>query len=333
MDQEERRLAMLRMRGELPQEEEEKEAPKKQNYGNKKKKKQPQKRSLMSRKEIMRRRRRFLAIARLVLYLAAFIVLVLVVVTVFKSCRQGDNEPGMENKTKAQTEQPSSSDSEETAAQEPEETTAASVENVTADSRETQESENTASGVVAVNAGIPIDASRIAIPDWVEQDLLPVNDMSRPGTKLKEIKYIAIHWVGNPSTTAKANRDYFESLAETKERKASSQFVVGLDGEVIQCMPLDELAYAVKDKFNPYTISIEVCHPDDEGKFKDVTYQSVVKLTAWLMQQFGLEKDAIIRHYDCTGKYCPKYYVEHEDAWNQLKDDVMDYKEKNPNIS
>ena len=33
------------------------------------------------------------------------------------------------------------------------------------------------------------------------------------------------------------------------------------------------------------------------------------------------EKD-IIRHYDVTGKLCPKYYVEHPDAWEKLKKDA-----------
>ena len=39
--------------------------------------------------------------------------------------------------------------------------------------------------------------------------------------------------------------------------------------------------------------------------------------------------DDVIRHYDVTGKNCPKYYVEHEDAWKQFKVDVADYIEKN----
>ena len=31
---------------------------------------------------------------------------------------------------------------------------------------------------------------------------------------------------------------------------------------------------------------------------------------------------SVIRHYDVTGKICPKYYVEHEDAWDTFIDDV-----------
>ena len=32
--------------------------------------------------------------------------------------------------------------------------------------------------------------------------------------------------------------------------------------------------------------------------------------------------DDVIRHYDVSGKECPKFYVEHEDAWTALKEDI-----------
>ena len=31
----------------------------------------------------------------------------------------------------------------------------------------------------------------------------------------------------------------------------------------------------------------------------------------------------MIRHYDVTGKLCPLYFVEHEDAWETFKSDVQ----------
>ena len=73
---------------------------------------------------------------------------------------------------------------------------------------------------------------------------------------------------------------------------------------------------------NSDTISIEVCHPDASGKFNDASYNSLVRLTAWLCDIGHLSSSDIIRHYDVTGKLCPLYYVEHEDAWNKLKKDV-----------
>ena len=163
----------------------------------------------------------------------------------------------------------------------------------------------------------------IAVPDYVEQDYIPVNDWSRPGTPLEDINAVVIHYVGNPGTTAKANRNYFASLSSGEEGTyASSHFVVGLEGEVIQCVPLTEIAYASNSR-NEDTVSIEVCHPDEDGAFAPESYESVVKLTAWLCETFRLDPESdVIRHYDVTGKICPKYYVENEDAWERLKDDL-----------
>lgn len=159
-------------------------------------------------------------------------------------------------------------------------------------------------------------------PDWVTVDLIPRNPYSRPGDALPQVNGIVVHYVGNPGTTAQNNRDYFASLAETGERSASSHFVIGLDGEVIQCIPLDEIAYCSNDR-NRDTISIECCHPDEAGKFNQETYDSLVRLLAFLSDYYRLDRDAIIRHYDVTGKLCPIYYVEHADAWEALKDDVF----------
>ena len=42
----------------------------------------------------------------------------------------------------------------------------------------------------------------------------------------------------------------------------------------------------------------------------------------------NLKEDQIIRHYDVTGKNCPKYFVENEDAWEMFKDNVWDAVQK-----
>ena len=173
----------------------------------------------------------------------------------------------------------------------------------------------------------------IAVPDYVEQDYIPVNDWSRPGTPLEDINAVVIHYVGNPGTTARANRNYFASLSSGKEGTyASSHFVVGLEGEVVQCVPLTEVAYASNTR-NGDTVSIEVCHPDETGEFSPVTYRRCVELTAWLCREFKLDPETdVIRHYDVTGKECPLYYVEHPEAWERLKADVaaeLEREEKN----
>lgn len=155
-------------------------------------------------------------------------------------------------------------------------------------------------------------------PD-ITVDYLTVNDYSRPGDRLEKVNAIVIHYVGNPGTTAAQNRSYFEGLKDGHGSSASSHYVVGLDGEIIQCVPLDEISYASNNR-NRDTIAIECCHPDATGKFNTATYDSLVKLTAALCNTYGLSPETgIIRHYDITGKQCPLYFVENEDEWNVFK--------------
>jgi N-acetylmuramoyl-L-alanine amidase len=158
----------------------------------------------------------------------------------------------------------------------------------------------------------------------IKQMFLTPNKYSRPGKALNSVKGIVIHYTANPGSTAEENRNYFENLRKKKTTYASSHFVVGIDGEIVQCVPLDEIAYASNDR-NKDTISIECCHPNKDGKFTKKTYDSLIQLVSWLCGKYNLKKDAIIRHYDVTGKMCPKYYVEHEDAWKKFKNDVFVY--------
>ena len=181
--------------------------------------------------------------------------------------------------------------------------------------------------VLAVGAhrllGGPPPAEDVPVPDYVERDYLTVNQWSRPGDALKKIKGVVVHYVGNPGTTAQANRNYFQSLADGRlETYASSHFIVGLEGEVIQCVPLTEIAYASNTR-NGDTVSVEVCHPDGTGEFNRAAYDRCVELTAWLCREFRLKpQEDVIRHYDITGKQCPLYYVENPEEWEAFLEDV-----------
>ena len=164
----------------------------------------------------------------------------------------------------------------------------------------------------AVSSGV--NAQQVTSPLYIadrpelDVELLPINKYSRPGTELKEVKGIVVHYTANPGSTARQNRDYFAGLAETHETSASSHFVIGLSGEIVQCIPCSEISYASNNR-NKDTISIECCIEDETGKFNDDTYNAVIKLVSWLLNELGLDESAVIRHYDITEKLCPLYYA------------------------
>ncbi len=161
----------------------------------------------------------------------------------------------------------------------------------------------------------------------IKQVLLTPNRYSRPGKKMEKVKKIVIHWVGNANTSAMANRNYFESL-KVKKVFASAHYIIGLEGEILQCIPESEIAYHATTA-NGYSIGIENCHPDWKGEFNSKTYRSLIELCAGICKCYHLdpEKD-ILRHYDISKKLCPKYYVENPDAWTKLKKDVKNKIEK-----
>lgn len=171
----------------------------------------------------------------------------------------------------------------------------------------------------------------------IEMDLLTLNEYSRPGKKLKKIKGIVIHWVANPNTSAKQNRDFFEKRKDGNNDFGSSHYIIGLEGEILQAIPENEMAYHVganeytliaKKELSAYpndcTIGIENCHPNWIGKFNSKTYQSLISLVVRLCKKHNLNENNVYRHFDITGKFCPAYYVSEINEWAILKNEIKE---------
>ena len=173
-------------------------------------------------------------------------------------------------------------------------------------------------------------------------DLLTINPYSRPGRPLYSVMGIVIHYLGAPGQPAMAARNYWESLknqdAEDAKQDvyASAHFVVDFDGIVLRTIPETEMAYhcgAKKytqkacDAFGNYcdsnsspnrvTIGVELTHPAADGKPGDITRDVAVELIRDLCKRFGLEpRKQVFRHYDITGKDCPRWFVANPEDWN-----------------
>lgn len=174
--------------------------------------------------------------------------------------------------------------------------------------------------VTATPAPTPDVIGPPATPEWVQENLLDINEYSRPGIALEQVNGVVVHYTGNPGTTAEQNRSYFNNLAQTHETYASSNFVIGMDGTIILCVPMDEVAYCTGER-NYDTLSIEVCHPDDTGEFTQEAYDALVRLVQFLIDHYQLQREDILRHYDVMGKECPRWFVEHPEDWQAFLDE------------
>ena len=93
---------------------------------------------------------------------------------------------------------------------------------------------------------------------------------------------------------------------------------------MLQNVPLNEVAYCSNQR-NDDLISIEkCCHPDDSGN------SPLPPMSPWCVSPAGswrstaLDTSQVIRHYDVTGKLCPKAFVERPEAWEQFQADLKE---------
>lgn len=115
---------------------------------------------------------------------------------------------------------------------------------------------------------------------------------------------VTIHWVGPfPGQTPEQVRNYWIS----SKGEASAHFIIK-DEECLQCWPIEHAAWHAGCRPGNYTsIGIEVIPEDTDGRFSD---KSIATLKELLDRYFP--NWPLVRHYDWTGKDCPKFYVDRE---------------------
>ena len=153
---------------------------------------------------------------------------------------------------------------------------------------------------------------------------IPINKYNRPGTKSSP-KRICVHYTGDCGASAARLAQFWKNVAAGKfldkpNSWTSAQYIVGLDGEVIRCVPDGEIAYAAANQ-NAYTIHIEVCYKQKSGRFEEKSVEALGELVRSLMTKYKIPAAKVVRHYDLTGKYCPAYYVD-ENRWAALHERI-----------
>lgn len=179
------------------------------------------------------------------------------------------------------------------------------------------------------------------------KNFLSINTYSRPSKKLDDVKAIIMHWVAAPMQKPEATRQYWEDRKNGKNGYGSAHYVIGINGDVLQTIPDDEVGYhcgatsPIKEGSNQYytdtarsrwpaytldyvhfspnqiTVGIELCHRDWNGELSPETKTSAIELAATLCKAHGLDPMCdILRHQDIVGyKECPRWFCRHQDDW------------------
>lgn len=172
------------------------------------------------------------------------------------------------------------------------------------------------------------------------------------------IKYIVIHYFGSLGT-AKDVANYFASAY----RGASAHFSLDEGETVYRCVKEEDIAWhcGTSGKYvhptcrNSNSLGIEVrpykvdtsratYASDRDWYFTDAIIDRLVEFTVYLMKKYNVPPENVIRHYDVTGKWCPRpmmgtdtntvYNDTGDNQWKLFKQKLeVAYKTTNPQPS
>lgn len=154
------------------------------------------------------------------------------------------------------------------------------------------------------------------------------SETSTTSKKNRKIDYIVIHYTAGVTSAGKSDENvaaWFARLAT----KASSDFIVDDDsvtqfnGDIRNRYTWHCGGSKYKTKGgnlygvckNANSIGVEICSSNKTGSvtaandgnwyFTDATLRNAAELVCKLMDEYGIDADHVIRHYDVTGKLCP----------------------------
>jgi N-acetylmuramoyl-L-alanine amidase len=185
------------------------------------------------------------------------------------------------------------------------------------------------------------------------EDYLTPNPYSRSQEKLHNVKGLVVHWVANPNTTARNNRNFFENRKLGNSGYGAAHDIIDLNGDLIRCLPYNEVAFHVGsslpyragtdqiytplawDKLNthdsklikPYpnltTIGVECCHIDWTGLMTDETYNTLMLWCVNQLTSYKLTTEDLYLHKEIVGwKDCHYWFVSKPNEWVLFKQKV-----------
>ena len=133
-------------------------------------------------------------------------------------------------------------------------------------------------------------------------------------------RYCTLHSTGNPNSSA---RGEVKNLARLDNKRQASFHIAVDDKEAVEAIPLNEVAWHAGDGYNGTgnrkSIGIEICESGNRQK----TLDNVVKVTVAMMKLHKIPIEDLRRHYDWSGKNCPRILSANDwKEWKLLKERI-----------
>lgn len=165
------------------------------------------------------------------------------------------------------------------------------------------------------------------------------------------IKWIVIHYLGvpnadNPNLYGGGYGGHYNITRDGKIYKAAdpkTAVVFHCGGGLQGSGP--HPYYQICTNYNSIGIENSVCYTDpnqkspsadsDKWYFTTETQQSLVYLVSKLMDEYNIDIDHVIRHYDVNAKTCPNPYVKNNKlktswTWDEFKSKLLTYRGESP---
>lgn len=140
-----------------------------------------------------------------------------------------------------------------------------------------------------------------------------------------EKKYIVIHDTGNQSGGANAEMHY--RYFNSAYRGSSANYFVDKDSIIETVDPVTKYSWHCGDGrgkngiTNQNSIGIEICIPID-GNY-EMAVSHTKDLVVCLMEVFNIPIENVVRHFDASGKICPRSMSDNGWArWDKFKKEV-----------
>lgn len=190
--------------------------------------------------------------------------------------------------------------------------------------------------------------NKMNIPDKVIHDITKNNLNQIPASRgTNQIKWIVIHYLGvpnadNPNLYGGGYGGHYNITRNGEIYKAADPktAVVWHCGGGLQGSDGHKY-YKICTNYNSIGIENSVCYTDpseknpspssDKWYFTTATQKSLVFLVSKLMDEFNIDINHVIRHYDVTGKICPNPYVKNNKlktswTWDEFKNKLLKYR-------
>lgn len=158
---------------------------------------------------------------------------------------------------------------------------------------------------------------------------------TRADRALSSIRWIVVHYTGCEGSAA-----MLASSMARPNRKAGTHFFVD-ENQIVQSIDIGKSAWHIGDGrpvpsyagydhakslglrglgcTNASSIAVDICATKTSGAWEHRGERRAAALVKELMRLYTIPLDRVVRHYDCTGKPCPRPFTDDPARWEEFK--------------